>query len=107
MPKQATVRKVTTNTAIDAGTKPTTGAAAAKIVTNDKGKREVIEVTLTKEQQKAFNEMITTSAKIRYMNTQKFSTGQIAKYLSKTEGRQIRYQHVRNVLITPMKRVKA
>jgi hypothetical protein len=39
----------------------------------------------------------TTSAKIRVLNAAGFSTGAIAKFLDK------RYQHVRNVLITPVK----
>lgn len=89
---------------INAGTKPTTGAVAAKVQTNKAGKREVIELQLSKEQKKAFDEQITLSAKIRYLNSQQFSTGQISKFLTKEEGRNIRYQHVRNVLITPMKR---
>ena len=39
----------------------------------------------------------TTSAKIRALHRANFSRGQIAKALN------IRYQHVRNVLITPVK----
>ena len=38
-----------------------------------------------------------TSAKIRLLSSEGFSNGQIAKFLDK------RYQHVRNVLITPVK----
>lgn len=38
----------------------------------------------------------TTSAKIRLLNAEGFSTGAIAKVLGK------RYQHVRNVLVTPV-----
>jgi hypothetical protein len=37
------------------------------------------------------------SGKIRRLNAEGFSNGQIAKFLDK------RYQHVRNVLITPVK----
>lgn len=44
----------------------------------------------------ALGEM-SVSAKIRALNSQGFSRGQIAKALNK------RYQHVRNVLITPLK----
>ena len=40
----------------------------------------------------------TTSAKIRYLHAEGFSRGQIALKTNK------RYQHVRNVLITPLKR---
>jgi len=40
----------------------------------------------------------TTSSKIRYLNSKQFSRSEISKILN------IRYQHVRNVLITPLKR---
>lgn len=39
----------------------------------------------------------TTSARMRTLSAAGFSTGSIAKFLNK------RYQHVRNVLITPVK----
>lgn len=39
----------------------------------------------------------TTSAKIRKLDSLGYSRGDIAKFLNK------RYQHVRNVLITPIK----
>jgi hypothetical protein len=40
----------------------------------------------------------TTSAKIRYLDSKGMKRGEIAKKL------EIRYQHVRNVLITPLKK---
>ena len=40
----------------------------------------------------------TTSAKIRYLNSQGLKNGPISKLLN------IRYQHVRNVLTTPLKK---
>jgi hypothetical protein len=40
----------------------------------------------------------TTSAKIRYLDSLGIKRGQIAKIVDR------RYQHVRNVLITPLKR---
>lgn len=42
----------------------------------------------------------TTSAKIRHLDAQNKTRSQIAKELG------IRYQHVRNVLITPIKKAK-
>lgn len=45
-------------------------------------------------------ELETTSAKIRYLGSQGLSRGAIAKRLG------IRYQHVRNVEITPIKKAK-
>ncbi len=41
---------------------------------------------------------LTTSAKVRYLSEKSFSRKQIAEHLG------LRYQHVRNVLTTPLKR---
>ena len=53
------------------------------------------------------------NAKVRYLTAQGFTKGQIVKF-SKTyaplkyeDGREIRFQHVRNILITPVKNPKA
>ena len=48
-----------------------------------------------------FTNYPTTSSKIRYLNGEGLSRSEIAKTLN------IRYQHVRNVLITPIKKAKA
>lgn len=58
-------------------------------------------LVLNKEQQTAYNDLKTKSAKIRYLHGEKFSRSQIANFLG------IRYQHVRNVLTTELKRTKA
>lgn len=55
---------------------------------------------LTKAQTTKLNKLPTKSAKIRYLNSLDMTRGQIAKTLD------IRYQHVRNVLITPVKNPK-
>lgn len=55
-------------------------------------------IVLTKEQKTEMEQLTTASAQIRYLAGQKFSTSQIATYLNK------RYQHVRNVLTTELKR---
>lgn len=55
-------------------------------------------VTVSKTLQKVLDGMETKSAKIRYLDSEQFTRSQIAKVLN------IRYQHVRNVLITPLKR---
>lgn len=47
---------------------------------------------------KKLNSMTTKSSKIRYLNSVGYSRSEIAKLL------EIRYQHVRNVLITPLMR---
>lgn len=46
------------------------------------------------------DECVTKSSKIRYLAASGMSRGDIAKALN------IRYQHVRNVLITPVKNAK-
>ena len=54
---------------------------------------------LNAAQHENLDECKTKSAKIRYLSSEGYSQGQIADYLG------IRYQHVRNVLTTPLKRV--
>ena len=53
--------------------------------------------TLTSVQTKTLTRCSTKSAQIRYLTSQDWTRGQIAKKLN------IRYQHVRNVQITPVK----
>lgn len=43
------------------------------------------------------------SSKVRYLASLKMSRGDISRVLTASEGRLIRYQWVRNVLITPLK----
>jgi hypothetical protein len=52
---------------------------------------------MTKKETNEFNNLPTTSAKIRYLNAKNYTRSEIAVKLNK------RYQHVRNVLITPIK----
>lgn len=52
--------------------------------------------SLSKEQSSKVSNFATKSAKIRFLHSEGFSRGEIAKFL------EIRYQHVRNVLITPV-----
>ena len=61
-------------------------------------KKVEVDVKLTKEQQKELAAQKTISAQIRYLNKEGISNAQIARQLGK------RYQHVRNVLETPLKR---
>jgi len=56
---------------------------------------------LNKAQTNALNKLPTTSAKIRYLDSLEWTRGDIARHLGK------RYQHVRNVLITPVKNPKS
>ena len=72
--------------------------AVETIETSDQRKAKAEPIVLSKEQQKTYDELKTTSAKIRYLSAESFTNGQIAAFLDK------RYQHVRNVLTTPLKR---
>ena len=56
--------------------------------------------TKTVDHSKALAALPTKSAQIRYLAAQDMSRGDIARTLK------IRYQHVRNVLITPVKNPK-
>lgn len=47
---------------------------------------------------KKLEELTSTAAKVRYLASEKFDRGDIARILD------IRYQWVRNVLITPLKK---
>ena len=53
-------------------------------------------VKLSKDQLKSLDSCTTTSSRIRYLNSIGWPRAAIAKKLNK------RYQHVRNVLITPV-----
>ena len=52
---------------------------------------------LPKNDMKSFSDLPTKSAKIRFLNSHDWTRSEISKHM------QIRYQHVRNVLITPVK----
>jgi hypothetical protein len=47
---------------------------------------------------------LNVSGTIRYLHGSGLTRGQIVKYYKEHLGREIRYQHVRNVLITPLKK---
>lgn len=57
--------------------------------------------TLTGTQKTEFDNLPTKSAKIRYLNAKGWKRGDIAKHMG------IRYQHVRNVLVMPVKNPKS
>jgi hypothetical protein len=47
---------------------------------------------------------LNVSQTIRWLNAKNLTRSQIVKYFEAHLGRTIRYQHVRNVLITPIKK---
>ena len=54
-------------------------------------------VEVSKTLKSELDKLPTTSSKIRYLDSKDYSRGDISRILN------IRYQHVRNVLITPVK----
>lgn len=61
-------------------------------------------ITLNESQQAAFDGMKTKSERIRYLASLGHKTSSIGKYLTTVYGKLVRYQHVRNVLKTPLKK---
>ncbi len=57
---------------------------------------------VTKPQQKVLDGMSTWSSKIRYMDAEGFTRTEIRAHLSKSRTKPMLYQHVRNVLVTPL-----
>lgn len=60
--------------------------------------------TLTKTQGSVYSSLTTVSAKIRYLTAEGYDRGSVSRIMTELEGRLVRYQHVRNVLITPLKK---
>jgi len=59
--------------------------------------------TLNKLHSEKFQNFSTVSAQIRFLDYHNFTRGAIVKYITAHGlNRSIRYQHVRNVLITPI-----
>lgn len=75
-------------------------------------KNEAVQTTESNEvsatQTRDFAELAKThttkSAMIRFLYADGMKKGEIAKALSEFYGKDMRYQHVRNVLITPVKK---
>lgn len=63
--------------------------------------KKIEPIVLSAHQKDTFDTLTTVSSKIRYLHAEKYSRGQIASFLNK------KYQHVRNVLITPLKKEEA
>ncbi len=59
-----------------------------------------VEVVIPFNYQDLLTEHKTKSGIIRYLNAQGYKNGPISKYMG------IRFQHVRNVLVTPLKKVE-
>lgn len=59
-------------------------------------------VSMSKAQQKICNDLPTVSQRIRFLDSENFTRSQITKLITNASGGPLRYQHVRNVLVTPL-----
>lgn len=80
---------------------------AAKTQEPEVQANEKTELKLTKAQQAEVDKLTTVSARIRYLANEGYTRGQITKLIPNAKGGQLLYQHVRNVLITPVKTARA
>lgn len=76
-------------------------AAATKVAPQTEA-TSTKEVKMTKAQQKICDGLPTVSARIRYLDSEGFTRSQITKLITNAKGGKILYQHVRNVLVTPL-----
>ena len=60
-------------------------------------------LALTKAQKAQVAKLETVSSRIRYLDSQGFSRSDITKLIPNAKGEKLLYQHVRNVLVTPVK----
>ena len=60
--------------------------------------------TTTKTKTYKMDDYNSKSHMIRSLNSEGKSRSEIVKIISESQGKPIRYQHVRNVLITPLKK---
>ena len=59
---------------------------------------------LNAEQTKKYDAQTSIASKIRYMLSLKIARGDISRYMTEKEQREVRYQWVRNVELTPVKK---
>jgi hypothetical protein len=55
-------------------------------------------------QTKTYNGLTSIAAKVRFLATVTKDRGEISRFMTVAEGREIRYQWVRNVMLTPLKK---
>ncbi len=84
---------------------PKTSAKTKEVVETSKTPKP--DVSLTKAQQNKVNGLPTVSARIRYLDSEAFTRSQITKLITNATGGVLRYQHVRNVLVTEVAKPKS
>lgn len=60
---------------------------------------------LTKEQKATYDSLTSIAAKVRFLLGEGKSRGDISRYMTEVEGKLVRYQWVRNIELTPLKKV--
>ena len=61
---------------------------------------------ISNEEVEVYDKMTTVAGKVRYLLSLGKSRGNISRYMTEKEGKEIRYQWVRNVELTPLKKVQ-
>ncbi len=79
----------------------------AQAPTPAKAEGQTTAVSLSKAQKAGITKLPTVSARIRYLDSEGFSRSQITNLIPNAKGDKLRYQHVRNVLITPVAKAKS
>lgn len=59
---------------------------------------------ITKDERVKYDSLTSVASKIRFLLSLNKSKGDISRYMSEVEGKEVRYQWVRNVSITPIKK---
>lgn len=68
--------------------------------------KKVVEKTfITNDELDKYKELTSIAAKVRYLLSLNKSRGDISRFMSKQEGKYIRYQWVRNIALQPLKKV--
>lgn len=79
-------------------------ARVRKAQSNVKAEQVVVENKLPTDEQMRESGMTSLSARIRHLHSLGVSTSEIAKTVKRENGEHPRYQHVRNVLMTQLKK---
>jgi hypothetical protein len=66
--------------------------------------KKAVTTKLTKDQQATYDACTSIASKVRFMLTITPDRGEVSRFMTAAEGREIRYQWVRNVALTPLKK---
>lgn len=71
---------------------------------NNTQKKTVAKNFITAAERTKYDEHTSIAGKVRYLLSLKKSRGDISRFMSEAEGKLIRYQWVRNIELTPLKK---